>query len=137
MTAADPREPAPPGRILVCDDDPRIRESLADALAEEAFEVETVERAVDAIQRIMRGGYQALVLDLRLPGLGGLDAIAVVRRLDATLPVIVMTGHASYETEQAARAAGIFYYLVKPFPLRELTEAVKAAARSRAGGRPR
>jgi len=74
-----------------------------------------------------------VVLDLKLPGLGGLDAIAVIKRVDATLPVIVMTGHASYETEQAARAAGIFYYLVKPFSLRELAEAVRAAARSREG----
>lgn len=126
-----------PERVLVCDDDPRVRESLADALAEESFEVETADRAVDAIQKIMRTSYRALVLDLKLPGLGGLDAIAVIKRLDEALPVIVMTGHASYEVEQAARAAGIFYYLVKPFSLRELTDAVKAAARAREGGRPR
>jgi DNA-binding response OmpR family regulator len=120
-------------RVLVCDDDPGIRESLAEALVDEAFTVETADRAVDAIQKIMRTRYRAVVLDLKLPGLGGLDAISVIKRIDATLPVIVMTGHASYETEQAARAAGIFYYLVKPFSLRELAEAVRAAARSRDG----
>lgn len=124
--------------VLVCDDDPGIRESLAEALVDEAFTVETADRAVDAIQKIMRTRYRAVVLDLKLPGLGGLDAISVIKRIDATLPVIVMTGHASYETEQAARAAGIFYYLVKPFSLRELAEAVRAAVRSRdAGARPK
>jgi two-component system, NtrC family, nitrogen regulation response regulator NtrX len=124
-------------RILLCDDDQPIRDSLAEALASEAFEVDTAERAVDAIQKVMRASYGALLLDLKLPGLGGLDAISVIKRFDEGLPIIVMTGHASYETEQAARAAGIFYYLVKPFSLTELTSAVKAAVRAREAGRSR
>jgi len=118
-------------RILVCDDDPRMRETIVEALAKEPFEVDTADRAVDAIQRIMRTSYRALILDLKLPGLGGLDAISVVKRFDGALPIIVMTGHASYEVEQAARAAGIFYYLVKPFNLDELVAAVRAAVRFR------
>jgi DNA-binding response OmpR family regulator len=124
-------------RILLCEDDKKIRETIADALAAEALEVEIADRAVDAIQRIMHQSYAALLLDLRLPGLGGLDAISVVKRFDESLPIIVMTGHASYETEQAARAAGIFYYLVKPFSLTELTDAVKAAIRARETGKGR
>jgi DNA-binding response OmpR family regulator len=115
----------------VCDDDPLVRTTIVDALRAAGFEVETAERAVDAIQRVMRQPYAALVLDLKLPGLGGLDAIGIVKRVDQHLPIIVMTGHASYETEQAARAAGIFYYLVKPFGVEELSEAVRAAARGR------
>ena len=124
-------------RVLVCDDDPRVRENLAEALQADGFEVDSADRAVDAIQKIMRGSYQAVVLDLKLPGLGGLDAISIIRRVDEHLPIIVMTGHASYEVEQAARSAGIFYYLVKPFPLAELGEAVRAAVRSREAGRGR
>ncbi len=124
-------------RVLVCDDDPRIRESIVEALASESIVAETAERAVDAIQKIMRTSYRALILDLKLPGLGGLDAISIIKRLDETLPIIVMTGYGSYETEQAARTAGIFYYLVKPFSLDELTEAVKAAARAREGSKGR
>ena len=69
--------------------------------------------------------------------MGGLDAIAVVKRFDESLPIIVMTGHASYEVEQAARAAGIFYYLVKPFNLEELVAAVRAAIRFRDSSRRR
>ena len=99
--------------------------------------MDTADRAVDAIQRIMHTSYRALVLDLKLPGLGGLDAIAVVKRFDESLPIIVMTGHASYEVEQAARAAGIFYYLVKPFNLEELVAAVRAAIRFRDNNRRR
>lgn len=129
--------PSPPVRVLVCDDDARVRDSLVEALAADAVEVDTADRAMDAIQKIMRTRYRALVLDLKLPGLGGLDAIPVIKRLDECLPIIVMTGHASYETERAARVAGIFYYLVKPFSNDELTQAVKAAARTREGGRPR
>jgi DNA-binding response OmpR family regulator len=125
------------GRILVCDDDPRVRETIVEAMAAEALDVDTADRAVDAIQRIMHTSYRALVLDLKLPGLGGLDAIAVVKRFDESLPIIVMTGHASYEVEQAARAAGIFYYLVKPFNLEELVAAVRAAIRFRDNNRRR
>lgn len=122
-------------RILVCDDDPRMRDTIVETLANEAFDVDTADRAVDAIQRIMRTSYGALILDLKLPGLGGLDAIAVVKRFDPALPIIVMTGHASYETEQAARAAGIFYYLVKPFNVDELVAAVRDAVRFRSSSR--
>lgn len=114
-----------------------MRATIVEALEGEAFDVDTAERAIDAIQKIMHGGYAALLLDLKLPGLGGLDAIAVVKRFDASLPIIVMTGHASYETEQAARAAGIFYYLVKPFNLAELLEVVRAAVRFRDRSRHR
>lgn len=133
-----PATPAPGrDRILVCDDDPRVRDTIVETLAAESYEVETAERAVDAIQRVMRTTYAALILDLKLPGLGGLDAISVVKRFDQSLPIIVMTGHASYETEQAARAAGIFYYLVKPFNVDELVQAVQAAVRFRETGRRR
>ena len=130
-SAAPPDAVTERERILVCDDDPRMRETIVEALAKEPFEVDTADRAVDAIQRIMRTSYRALILDLKLPGLGGLDAISVVKRFDGALPIIVMTGHASYEVEQAARAAGIFYYLVKPFNLDELVAAVRAAVRFR------
>src|SRR4029077_10008926 len=136
--AASPAQTAVTGeRILVCDDDPRMRETIVDALKAESLDVDTADRAVDAIQRIMHTSYQALILDLKLPGLGGLDAIAVVKRFDEALPIIVMTGHASYQVEQAARAAGIFYYLVKPFNLEELLAAVRAAVRFRGSSRRR
>lgn len=124
-------------RILLCEDDERIRDSIVAALVAEAFEVDTADRAVDAIQKVMRQGYAALLLDLKLPGLGGLDAISIIKRFDEALPIIVMTGHASYETERAARVAGIFYYLVKPFSLTELSQAVRAAVRARESGKGR
>ena len=114
-----------------------MRDTIVETLTGEAFQVDTADRAVDAIQRIMHASYRALILDLKLPGLGGLDAISVVKRFDESLPIIVMTGHASYETEQAARAAGIFYYLVKPFNVDELVAAVRAAVRFRESSRRR
>ena len=117
------------GRVLVCDDDPGVRGMIADALSGKSVLVETAERATDTIQKIMRTRYQALILDLKMPGLGGLDTIPIIKRIDETLPIIVVTGHTSYETERAARAAGVFYYLVKPFPVEELWKAVNAAKR--------
>ncbi len=130
MISLEPRSDAL-DRVLVCDDEPLIRQSVAEALADE-FEVEAADRAVAVIQRVMRTRYEALVLDLKLPGLGGLDAVPVIKRFDPQLPIIIMTGAASYETERSARASGIFYYLAKPFPLDELTSAVRAAVHFRA-----
>jgi DNA-binding response OmpR family regulator len=121
------------GRVLVCDDDPGVRGMIAEALAGKSVVVETADRAMDAIQKIMRTRYQALILDLKMPGLGGLDSIPIIKQIDETLPIIVVTGHSSYETERAARAAGVFYYLVKPFSLEELSKAVTAARRLRGG----
>ena len=119
------------GRVLVCDDDAGVRGMIAEALRTKSIQVETADRAMDAIQKIMRTRYQALILDLKMPGLGGLDTIPIIKRIDETLPIIVVTGHSSYETERAARAAGVFYYLVKPFPVHELWKAVSAAKRHR------
>ncbi len=124
-------------RVLICDDDPGVRGMIADALRGKSIMVETADRGMDAIQKIMRTRYEALVLDLKMPGLGGLDTIPIIKRIDETLPIIVVTGHTSYETERAARAAGVFYYLVKPFPLEELARAVNAAKRLRRGLRGR
>ena len=129
MSTAPGLEPV----VLVCDDDAALRATIVEALETESLTVDTADRAVDAIQKVMRRAYGALLLDLKLPGLGGLDAIGILKRFDESLPIIVMTGHASYGTEQAARVAGIFYYLVKPFTLDELTQAVRAALRSRSG----
>ncbi|MBI1893804.1 MAG: response regulator [Candidatus Rokubacteria bacterium] len=119
------------GRVLVCDDDAGVRGLIAEALGSKSILVETADRAMDAIQKIMRTRYQALILDLKMPGLGGLDTIPIIKRIDETLPIIVVTGHSSYETERTARAAGVFYYLVKPFPVEELWKAVSAATRHR------
>jgi CheY-like chemotaxis protein len=117
-------------RVLVCDDDALVRDSVVEALTGE-FSVETAHRAVETIQNIMRTRYDALILDLRLPGLGGLEAVPVIKRLDARLPIIVITGYSSYEAEQAVRGTGIFYYLPKPFSIDELSDAVRAAVRVR------
>jgi CheY-like chemotaxis protein len=125
-----PSETGGPPRVLVCDDDPLMRDTVVEALTGE-FAVEAVPRAVETLQHIMRTRYDALLLDLRLPGLGGLAAVPVIKRLDARLPIIVMTGYGSYETEQAARGAGIFYYLPKPFSADELSDAVRSAVRAR------
>ncbi len=125
------------GRVLVCDDDAGVRGMIAEALKTKSIQVETADRAMDAIQKILRTRYQALILDLKMPGLGGLDTIPIIKRIDETLPIIVVTGHSSYETERAARAAGVFYYLVKPFAVEELWKAVNAAKRHRKAARNR
>lgn len=127
--------PSQRGRVLVCDDDPGVRQMITDALAGKSVVVETANRAMDAIQKIMRTRYHALILDLKMPGLGGLDSIPIIKQIDETLPIIVVTGYSSYETERAARVAGVFYYLVKPFPLDELAKAVAAARRVRRGAK--
>ncbi|HEY8202147.1 MAG TPA: response regulator, partial [Actinomycetota bacterium] len=85
--SAVPEVAAERERILVCEDDARIRDTIVETLAGEAFAVDTADRAVDAIQRVMRTSYRALILDLKLPGLGGLDAIGVVKRFDESLPI--------------------------------------------------
>lgn len=114
-----------PIRALVVDDEPAIREMLAEYLSGRGLDVALAEDGESAITRLARDPPDLLLTDLKLPGI---DGVAVARAAtDSRVPVVMMTGFGTVETAVAAHEAGVRDYLLKPFRLRDLWEALHRA----------
>jgi EAL domain-containing protein (putative c-di-GMP-specific phosphodiesterase class I) len=117
----EPRE-----TVLVVDDESFVLRLLSRAL-EQTFEVITCESATEALARIKQGGLSAAVSDINLPGMTGLDLLRAVREQDPDLPVVLVTGHPSWEGAAQAIEYGAFRYLPKPFDIDHLRSTVLQA----------
>lgn len=104
-------------RLLVVDDEPNVLFSLQESLKSETLEVFTARTAKEGIEFVQRQRPDAVILDVRLPDMSGLDAFDRIRRIDARLPVIVITAFAATETAIQAMKRGAFEYLLKPLDL--------------------
>jgi len=107
-------------RILVVDDHLEMAEMLAEALAEAGFQAEALDSGARALERLEAGGVDALVTDLRMDGVGGMELLAASQRLDPRRPVIVMTAYGAIDTAVDSIRQGAYHYLTKPFPPEEL-----------------
>jgi DNA-binding response OmpR family regulator len=121
-----------PIRILVVDDEPSIRELLAEYLRGRGLEVETVGDAETALERLADAPPDVVITDLKLPGLDGVEVVRAATGRPTPVPTVMMTGFATVESAIAALTSGAQDYLLKPFRLRELHAAVERAL---AGGR--
>ncbi|NOY24823.1 MAG: sigma-54-dependent Fis family transcriptional regulator [Oligoflexia bacterium] len=108
------------GRVLVCDDERAVRESYALLLSEEGMDVETAASGEDALGLLGQAPFDALLLDLRLPGISGLEALPQVLAIQPECMVLVMTAHASVDTAVEALKLGAFDYLSKPISFDDL-----------------
>ena len=85
-------------RLLVIDDEPNLRYSLVKSLQSDTLEVQTTGTAGEGIEAIRRHPPDAVILDVRLPDMPGLDAFDEIRRIDSRLPVIMITAFSTTET---------------------------------------
>jgi two-component system response regulator MprA len=120
-------------RILVVDDERAVRESLRRALQLEGYEVELAEDGADALARLNGGNPDALILDVLMPTLDGLEVCRRIRREGNSVPVLMLTARAEVESRVAGLDAGADDYLPKPFALEELLARLRALLR-RSGG---
>jgi DNA-binding response OmpR family regulator len=128
---ADPpaHDPALAPSILLVEDEPGIVDFLKRGLQAEGFVVETALDGVEGEQRALRESFDMVVLDLMLPGIGGMEVLAKLRDVKPELPVIVLTARGEIEDRVAGLDAGAVDYLVKPFSLAELLARVRAQLR--------
>ncbi len=115
--------------ILLVEDEPGIVDFLKRGLEAEGFVVQAALNGPDGEQRALRESFDMVVLDLMLPGLGGMELLAKLRNVKPELPVIVLTARAEIEDRVAGLDAGAVDYLVKPFSLAELLARVRAQLR--------
>jgi DNA-binding NtrC family response regulator len=109
--------------ILVIDDEPLIGEGIAAAL-EDAYRVMAFDAAEPALAALGRMAPDLVLLDIGLPGMGGLEALAQIRRHDADLPVVMITADRDVATVVAAVKQGAWDYVAKPLKMDALTRAI-------------
>jgi DNA-binding NtrC family response regulator len=119
------------GRILIVDDEDSIRDYLSMMLEREGYEVSACENGKKALRLNSKKAYDVVITDLQLPGMSGIEILTALRDADPSLPVIIITGHASQESAVEALNIGAFYYLLKPVSNEELKQVVRTALEMR------
>jgi CheY-like chemotaxis protein len=120
-------------RILVVDDEPDVREMMCAVLADEGYQVVAVEGGLQALLAAQRTRFDLATMDLRMPGMGGREALRELRALDPEIQVLVVSGYATPEESEACMALGAYAVVRKPVDLDRLLALVEhALARRRA-----
>jgi FixJ family two-component response regulator len=116
-------------RVFVVDDDPSVREALASLFRSVDLHVELFASAAEFLQHKRPDGASCLVLDVRLPGVSGLDVQTQLQKANIRIPIIFMTGHGDIPMSVRAMKAGAVDFLDKPFRDQDMLDAVAAALR--------
>ena len=110
----------PTESILIVEDEPKMRRLLELRLTEEGFAVHSAPDAESGLSILNRERPELVLTDFRLPGMDGLEFLQAVKRVNAHLPVVIMTAHGSVESAVEAMKVGASDYVLKPFSLDEL-----------------
>jgi DNA-binding response OmpR family regulator len=116
-------------RMLVIDDEVSVNNNIRKILAGQSYRVDQAVTLEEALARITSGSYDVVMLDLRIPGVQGLELLAAVRRSQPAARVIIITGYASIETAVETARMGAVGYLPKPFTPQEIRKATENALR--------
>ncbi len=119
------------GHVLIADDEPLLLNSLRRILESSGHTVETASDGHSALDLIRRDQFDAIISDIAMPGVDGIELLRAVRERDADVPVILITGNPAVETAVQGVEHGIIAYLVKPFDLREFQRVISKAVRLR------
>lgn len=113
--------------LLVIDDEPNIAYSIETCLASDTLKVISANTAKKGIQMVRDQKPDAILCDVRLPDMSGLDAYQEIKRIDPRVPVIIITAYARTETAIEAMRTGAFEYLLKPVDFNRLQDVLKKA----------
>jgi len=115
------------GTVCIVDDDPAVLRALTRLIGTTGLRVKAYDTAATFLEGRLPNGPNCLLLDLRMPGLGGLDVQRELAARGLRLPVIFLTGHGDVPSSVEAMKAGALDFLTKPVPGAELLEAVRSA----------
>jgi len=113
--------------VWIIDDDRSIRWVLEKALGQENLDIQSFENGDGVLNRLQRETPDAIISDIRMPGIDGLELLEEINKLYPELPVIIMTAHSDLESAVSSYQSGAFDYLPKPFDIDEAVTLVKRA----------
>ena len=112
-------------RILVVDDEMIVREALSNYLREDGYEAVAVETGAEALRKVEGERWNVLFVDLKMPGMDGLEVLSYIKRSFPGIEVVLLSGHPSVEAAMKGVKLGASEYLNKPPDIDELEETVK------------
>lgn len=114
-------------KVLIVDDEERFRITLGKLLGVKGLEVATLGSGREALEELRQKSYDVVLLDVKMPEMNGIEALAEIKKIDPLLEVIILTGHASVDVAVSIMRLGGYEYLLKPCPLDELMDKIESA----------
>lgn len=119
-------------RVLLVDDEERFRTTMGKLLRKRGFAVEEAGSGHEALVRIQQGDVDVVILDVKMPGMDGIETLREIKKAFPLVEVIMLTGHATVETAIEGMRLGAFDYLMKPCDIDELVAKVQEAKEKKA-----
>jgi DNA-binding NtrC family response regulator len=121
-------------KILLVDDEADFLDIMSKFFTRRKIAFETAPGCMEALDRLGKDSFDVVVMDVSMPGLGGLECMAEIKKIRPELEVIILTGHASLDSGLIGMKKGAFDYCLKPVDFNELLEKI-LLAREKAGRR--
>lgn len=118
-------------KVLIVDDEKDFLEAMGERISARGMDVTTSSSAEDALAKIDKETYDAIILDFQMPGLDGIEALRAIKARKPELQIILLTGHASVQKSVEAMKEGAMDFIEKPADLDELTRKIKEAQASK------
>ncbi len=119
-------------RIMVVDDDKQMLEELKDLLESQGYNIVTAQDSESAMAHARDGGYDVALVDIKMPGITGIELVGMLRQIEPDGVHVIMTAYASLDTALHAMRERAYEYLIKPFSPVELVDVVQRALAERA-----
>ncbi len=116
-------------RVLLVDDEEEFVSALSERLMLRGIEVDSALNGEEALARLVEKEFEVVILDVMMPGLGGLEVLRQIKTTHPDTQVILLTGHGSTREGIEGMRLGAFDYLIKPVDIEEMLEKMKAAAK--------
>lgn len=113
-------------RVLLVDDEKELVNSMAERLSSRGFSVQTALDGLAAIEYIEKNEVDAMVLDLQMPGIDGVETLKRVKKIRPEIKVIMLTGHGTMETAIEGQREGAEEYLIKPCDIIHLSQMIQS-----------
>ena len=112
-------------RILIADDEEVMRDSLSDWLREDGYDVIAVASGAEAVEKVKSEPWTVLMVDLKMPGMDGMEVVRQVKKISPELPIIMVTAYATVDTAVQAMKEGAYDYIAKPFDPEQVGLAIR------------
>jgi len=122
-------------RVLLVDDEEEFVSALSERLMLRGIEVDSALNGEEALARLVEKEFEVVILDVMMPGLGGLEVLRQIKSTHPDTQVILLTGHGSTREGIEGMRLGAFDYLIKPVDIEEMLEKMKEAAKTVGTGR--